>query len=49
MQQRSMCPATACLGSLMQNNATSKENRSKADILSQAIKFIEEYYMHQKK
>ncbi|KAJ6598491.1 Nitric oxide synthase, inducible, partial [Pseudolycoriella hygida] len=46
----SMCPFTACLGSLMQNTATKKENvRSKAEILTQATKFIEEYYMHLKK
>ncbi|KAG4079831.1 hypothetical protein HA402_014962 [Bradysia odoriphaga] len=47
---RSACPGTVCLGSLMQNSGSRKDNtRTNTEIFSQAVKFIEEYYMQQKK
>lgn len=50
VKQRSMCPFSTCFGSMMQNNVSNQANtRSKAEILSQAVKFMEEYYLHQKK
>lgn len=50
INQRSACPGTVCLGSLMQNSGSRKDFvRSNTEIFSQAVKFIEEFYMHQKK
>ncbi len=50
IKQRSMCPVSTCFGALMQNDGSKRESyRSKDETLSQAVRFIEEYHMHEKK